>query len=39
MEGYATLTEAIPALAGHAVAMFVGMVFIGLRQQAKKPAG
>lgn len=38
MEGYATLTDFIPGLAGHAVAMFLGMVFIGLGQRLKKQA-
>ena len=35
MEGYETLTDFIPGLAGHAVAMFLGMVFIGLGQRLK----
>jgi hypothetical protein len=32
-EGFETLREMIPALAFHAVAMFLGMVFIGLGQK------
>jgi hypothetical protein len=36
MEGYETLTKFIPGFAGHAVAMFLGMVFIGLGQRLKK---
>jgi len=37
MEGYATLRETIPALAVHAAAMFLGVVFIGLGQRIKQP--
>jgi hypothetical protein len=29
-EGYEALKDMIPALAGHAAAMFIGMVLIGL---------
>ena len=36
MEGYEKLTDFIPGLAGHAVAMFLGMVFIGLGQRLNK---
>ncbi|HUT67542.1 MAG TPA: hypothetical protein VMW86_03205 [Dehalococcoidales bacterium] len=38
MEGFTTLTELIPALAVHAVALFAGMVCIGLGQRVKKQA-
>ena len=38
MEGYKSLTDFIPGLAGHAVAMFLGMVLIGLGQRLKKQA-
>jgi len=38
MEGFTTLTELIPALAIHAVALLLGMVCIGLGQRVKKPA-
>jgi len=37
-EGFETLIEMIPVLAFHTVAMFLGMVFIGLGQRLKKPA-
>jgi hypothetical protein len=32
-EGFETLKEMIPALAFHVLAMFLGMVFIGLGQK------
>ena len=37
-DGFATLTQMIPALIFHAVAMFLGMVFIGLGQRARQQA-
>jgi hypothetical protein len=37
MEGFTSLTETIPVLAGHAAAMFVGMVLVGLGQRVKQP--
>jgi hypothetical protein len=36
MEGFATLSETIPALVFRAVAMFLGMVCIGLGQRMKQ---
>jgi hypothetical protein len=35
-EGFTTLTGVIPALAIHACCLFLGMVFVGLGQRAKK---
>jgi hypothetical protein len=37
MEGYDTFADYIPGIAGHAVAMFLGMIFIGLGQRMKQP--
>ena len=38
MEGFTALTDMIPALAGHAVVMFLGMVLLGLGLRLKKKA-
>jgi len=36
MEGFTTFTGIIPALAFHAITMFLGIMFIGLGQRKKQ---